>query len=91
MLLSSLDEYLITTGFPNSCRENDLILLEPDIMSADEFFLLPSGQLVVPHRFWIFSPDDYCTDDFMAGDDMTNVCTTFRRYKTVICLFFSAL
>ena len=85
----STKDFEIEDGFPRNCsQESNLLILEPDIMQADRFYPLVSGQLVVPHRFWIFDRSDYCMEDFFINNDFNKVCATsqFLRHLFHILL-----
>ena len=67
------EDFHIEDGFPRNCSQENLVILEPDIMQADRFYPLVSGDLVVLHRFWLFHRDDYCMEDFFINDDFNKV------------------
>ena len=69
---------MVTIGLPGNCSGSDLMLLKPNEMAADRHFLLSSGQLILPHRFWILSPDEYCMDDFIFKNSSTLVSNSFH-------------
>lgn len=64
-------DFDIKSGFPENCDE--MMLLEPDAMPTDRFYPLVNGDLVVPHRFWVFPPESHCMEDFFADDDFNKV------------------
>ena len=64
---------VVVSGLPPNCSENNRMLLRPGEMTADQFFLLPDGHLVLAHRFWIISPNDLCMDYFILADNTTQV------------------
>lgn len=66
-----LEDFEIETGFPSNCT--DVTLLQPDMLVADVFYPLASGQLVVPHRFWLFDYKDYCIEDYFQEEDFSKV------------------
>ena len=71
------EDFEIEDGFPRNCsQDSNLLILEPDIMQADRFYPLLSGQLVVPHRFWLFDRQDYCMEDLFINNDFNKVCAT---------------
>jgi len=70
----------IDSGFPHDCSPSGLMLLEPESMTADRFYPLASGHLVIPHRFWLFQPDHYCMEDFFLDDNFNKV-----RRSAIIC------
>lgn len=73
-------EFEIDAGFPRNCSSTGLMLLEPEAMLADRFYPLANGQLVVPHRFWIFEPDHHCMEDFFFDGDFNKV-----KRSAIIC------
>ncbi len=60
---SNAFKFKIDSGFPRNCSPDRLLVLEPESIPADSFYPLASGHLVVPHRFWLFQPDHYCTEE----------------------------
>ena len=74
------DDFDIDAGFPRNCSQGGLMLLEPEAMMSDRFYPLASGQLVVPHRFWLFEPDSQCMEDFFFDQDFNKV-----RRSAIIC------
>ena len=67
------EDFLVDSGFPRNCVPD--LMLEPDILLDDRFYPLPSGQLVIPHRFWLLSLEDHCMEDFFHDDDFSKVST----------------
>jgi len=67
----ALDNFEVDTGFPRNC-ELDL-LLQPDQKVDDLFYPLPSGQLIVPHRFWLLQFDVHCIEDYFENGNFTKV------------------
>lgn len=69
------EDFLVDTGFPRNCTPD--LTLEPDTLMADRFYPLASGQLVVPHRFWLLQPENHCMEDFFYDDDFNRVSRFF--------------
>jgi hypothetical protein len=47
--------------------------LQPDQKVDDLFYPLPSGQLIVPHRFWLLQFDVHCIEDYFENGNFTKV------------------
>ena len=72
------EDYQVDSGFPRNCfpiMRNCLLDLEPDILPDDRFYPLPSGSLIVPHRFWLLSHEDHCIEDVYYNNDFNKVST----------------
>lgn len=54
----------------DKCEEDNLMVLKPNESAASEFFILKNGQLVVPHRFWILSPNQYSLEGSLSADSI---------------------
>lgn len=67
----AVEDFEIKTGFPSNCTE--VLLLQTDVFVADLFYPLASGQLIVPHRFWLFDRKDYCIEDYFENEDFSKV------------------
>ena len=90
-----INDVILDSGFQRSCsRDSDIFeRLNPYKYNADRFFSLPSGELIVPHRFWFFQPDDYCMEDVFFDKDVNNVSFydffffRFRAFQKLIFIF----
>ena len=80
-----LENFEVDTGFPRNCTTN--MLLEPDKRMADLFYPLASGQLLLPHRFWLIPFENYCIEDFFENENFTKV----GIYNPKYCKFIKAL
>jgi hypothetical protein len=67
-----IENFEIHTGFPPNCSNDDM-LLQPDMKMADHFYRLTSGQLLVPHRFWLIQFKDHCIEDYFENNNFTKV------------------
>lgn len=74
----AVEDFEIKTGFPSNCTE--VLLLQTDVFVADLFYPLASGQLIVPHRFWLFDRKDYCIEDYFENEDFSK-----GRRVAIIC------
>lgn len=72
------EDLAVKEGFPQDCNPDSVLLLEPDVLMADRFYPVKSGQLVVPHRFWFFHPEDHCIEEFFKDEDFNKVSKIFR-------------
>ncbi|XP_057374652.1 uncharacterized protein LOC130695523 [Daphnia carinata] len=85
----AFEDVIIDPGFPRNCTPDrygsTLILLEPDTRMADLFYPIATGQLLVPHRFWILHNDDHCIEDFFLDGNFDKarrvafICTSHAR------------
>jgi hypothetical protein len=66
-----LENFEVHTGFPHNCTPD--LLLEPEMKMADLFYPLASGQLLVPHRFWLLQFEDHCIEDYFENNNFTKV------------------
>lgn len=69
------EDFEVENGFPRDCPEDSLLYLEPDILMSERFYLVESGQLVLPHRFWYFQHEDYCIEELFKDNDLNKVST----------------
>lgn len=67
------DDFEVENGFPVDCHPDNIIFLEPELLTADKFYLDGSGQLVVPHRFWFLRHENYCIEEFFEDEDFKKV------------------
>ncbi|EFX64074.1 hypothetical protein DAPPUDRAFT_334620 [Daphnia pulex] len=70
----AIEDVEIDAGFPSNCTPDrygsTLILLEPDMRMADLFYPIASGQLIVPHRFWVLQNEHHCIEDFFLDGNI---------------------
>ena len=70
------EDYQVDSGFPRNCFPDMMFeILQLDMLPADRFYPLPSGSLIVPHRFWFLSLEDYCMEDVYYDNDFNKVST----------------
>lgn len=82
----ALDNFEVDTGFPRNC-ELDL-LLQPDQKVDDLFYPLPSGQLIVPHRFWLLQFDVHCIEDYFENGNFSQVRVLYVYQKRLVIYDF---
>lgn len=90
------ENVIIDPGFPRNCTPDrygsTLILLEPDARMADLFYPIATGQLLVPHRFWVLHNDDHCIEDFFVDGNFDKVILkTFYLSRTLNAFYFFRL
>ena len=73
----AIEDVEIEAGFPSNCTPDrygsTLILLEPDMRMADLFYPIASGQLLVPHRFWVLQTEPQCIETFFLDGNFQTV------------------
>lgn len=75
----SQKNFTVVQGFPQNCS-SEPYRLEPDLLYADKFFALESGQLLVPHRFWFFQSEDYCIEEFFEDKHFIKVNQSLNSF-----------
>ena len=82
----NLSNSTITIGLPSNCSKNDLMVLKPNEITTDQHFLLPTGQLTLPHRFWVLSSVGRCMKELIPTTNPTEVRELFVVFVFVFFL-----
>jgi hypothetical protein len=80
----AIEDVEIDAGFPSKCTPD--FLLEPDMRMGDLFYPMPSGQLIVPHRFWVLQNEHHCIEDYFLDGHFEEVFSHFYS-----CVYFPIL
>jgi hypothetical protein len=88
----AIEDVEIDAGFPSNCTPDrygsTLILLEPDMRMADLFYPIASGQLLVPHRFWVLQNEHHCIEDFFLDGNFIKVFFELFFIRFLNCYLF---